>query len=535
MITGDVDVQAKLRNGSSIPHMGVDPEDVWEYVARGLRRRKYRDQAPRLINILKDRWKENETLEAIAAKNRLTKERVRQLEGKAINRMNELFADVGKYGIVNRLAWIEGNTADAVARHGGYVAVEEAERYLNWPKGSLRFWFLFNSGLGLLNQKAKNLRGDLELGRVTLTHESLSIAEGFKTENNGPGLSEIVQDIVGPKGIMRLGDVLATLDHRFGPNEDVTSAQLARGKALEARSGIVLLLSPERSESDTEIWVASGLSRAAREIARAMLYGPIEEDNISKNDTDERLAKGVRTDLISEWLDVHSYQKSNARAIEAVCARSPKVFARTGPTSWGLVGAGPQSAESEPSAITDVVNTVRTLLKTQAIVSKADVSRELSGSWSNAWLQITIALGLKDGYLINRYSEFQMPTGRTRYALDIGADLPESEKWRKRKAKPQQHGQLIQLVIATLKDTPPGLSENLVLRRVRDVRPDASADSVYVYLHHTLDDIVDILPNRIYRLKEHAIRELTEDLQGTLERYTQTSLQRITSNRFAQS
>ena len=52
------------------------------------------------------------------------------------------------------------------------------------------------------------------------------------------------------------------------------------------------------------------------------------------------LRTGFRSDLISDWLSENSEHKSSARAINAICERNSDVFARTGPASWGLLGAG---------------------------------------------------------------------------------------------------------------------------------------------------------------------------------------------------
>jgi hypothetical protein len=532
-ITENTEVQTKVKNGSSISHMGYDPDDAWKYLERGLRRRKQPNQANRLITILKARWQEGQTLEAIAVTNDLTRERVRQLEGIGIKRLNELFSTVGTHGISNRLAWIETNTSDAVAHRGGYVAIDKAEEDLNWPEGSLRFWFLFNSAFGLLNKAPKNLRGALQLGRITLAHDSLSIGDNPQPKHDEGELSAIIQDIVGSSKVMRLRDVLASLDHRFGQNEDVTSNPLARGTALETQGALVLLLSPEPSSQNREIWVAAGLSKAASEIARGILYEHLKEGDSPKNEPDEHLSIGVRTDLISEWLDVHSVHKSTTRAIEALCKRSPNVFAKTGPTSLGLTGAGAQNTEYQPSAMADVIEVVRNLLETLSIVSLADVTKELSSRWSNAWVSRTVALGVNKGYLINRLPEFPKPSGKNKYALGIGANLPESEKWRKRKPKPQEHGQLIKLTITILRDNPNGISEEHVLRCVRTTIPDASADSIGVYLSHALKDIAEVSPDRLFRLKDQSKLELTEDPEGTLERYAQTSLRNLDSDEFS--
>lgn len=516
------------KGGSSISELGYDPEDMLEYLKTELSKQKQPDQAARLVNILNARWQKGETLETVAVEYDLTRERVRQLEKKAIIWLSELFATVGTQDINHRLDWIESHTVKAVVSRGGYIAVGEVEGDLECPDGALRFWFFFNSAFGLLNEKPKNLRTTLQLGRVTLENDFLSTSDGFKPGGDAKRLAGVIRNIVGSRRVMRLGDVLTALDYRLGQNNDVTSNLLARGTALETRGCLVLLSSPEAIPIDRDIWVSVGLSKAAREIARAILYGPIKADGISITHSMDHLSKGVRSDLISEWLDLNSDHKSSTRAIEALCKRTPKVFAMTDATSIGLTGAGAQDFQFEPSVMADIVTVVRTLRETQTIVSMADVTKELSGRWSGAWVNQTVILGIDKGYLTNNYKDVESPDNRGKYALGTGTAIPESEKWRNRKPKPQEHGQLIKSVITVLKDEPDGISEEDVLRRVRNSTPDASADSVSVYLNHVLNDLITVSPDKLYRLKEESIRELTDNPKETLERYTETSLRNLT-------
>ena len=88
----------------------------------------------------------------------------------------------------------------------------------------------------------------------------------------------------------------------------------------------------------------------------------------------------------------------------------------------------------------DVVDAVLRLLGTHSIVSKADVIKDISNKWSVAWVDRTVGLGINKGYLINDHPESQKPGGRQKYALCIGANLPESDKWRKGKAYTDYNG-----------------------------------------------------------------------------------------------
>ena len=177
----DMDQQVKT---DMMARSSIDPRDVLEFIEQGSKTHKNGDQAPRLISILKNRWIDNKTLEEIAAEHGMTRERVRQLQAKAIKWVSEFFADVGTQHILDRLAWIEESTTEAVGRRGGYATIDETAGDLRCPSGSLRFWFFFNTAVGLLNPKQKNLRGVLKLGGIRLTKNHLSVGRLFEPDQD---------------------------------------------------------------------------------------------------------------------------------------------------------------------------------------------------------------------------------------------------------------------------------------------------------------------------------------------------------------
>jgi len=486
----DMDQQVKT---DMMARSSIDPRDVLEFIEQGSKTHKNGDQAPRLISILKNRWIDNKTLEEIAAEHGMTRERVRQLQAKAIKWVSEFFADVGTQHILDRLAWIEESTTEAVGRRGGYATIDETEGDLRCPSGSLRFWFFFNTAVGLLNPKQKNLRGVLKLGGIRLTKNHLSVGRLFEPDQDTAEWSNIIREIVGTPGVMRLDMVLSTIDDRFGRDEAVTPDILARGLALETKIGATLLLNPEETHKKTGIWISIGLGRVAREVARAIISMSNDISNIQADNPGELSQGGVRSDQISKWLEVNSRQTPNTRAVESICQRTSQVFARTGPSSWGLIGAGAQNVEPETTVMADIIDIVSGLLKNQPEVSTEDVKWNLSDKWSSGWIERTIDLGLEYGYLINAYPEFH-----TLY-LSIGKPIPGSQRVSNRKAKPQEHGLLMKLVVTILEDEPGGISEEQMLRRIRETIPETSADSIYVYLKHTLKDTVEITPDKLYR------------------------------------
>ncbi len=86
--------------------------------------------------------------------------------------------------------------------------------------------------------------------------------------------------------------------------------------------------------------------------------------------------------------------------------------------------------------------------------------------------------------------------------LGIGKAIPPSQKVSSRKSKPREHGRLMKLVITILENEPIGISEEHMMRRVREIIPETSADSIYVYLNHTLKDTIEITPDKLYRIKD---------------------------------
>jgi hypothetical protein len=498
--------QTQIEKSSSLLDSSADLDEFWRYVEG----RFSSNDRRRRIEILRGRWEHGKTLESIGDAVGVTRERVRQLEIKARTDLKKIFELYGNTGIVNRLTWVETQLYDSLELNGGYACITTIEQELGWAAGSIDFWFTLNISIGILNDEEKKVSGPSKLGRLTLDDGFLSTLDHKGRDSWVENPSETIKDIVGPTGIMRLSDLLNSLGQRYMNPDQIGSAILDKGKAFERRGDLVVLDGPNSSNNEC-LWVAVGLTPAACNIARAILNAKLNRRNpvnsgIGINDP---LIDGLRSDLIYKWLEEWSSDPTSIRGIEAVCSRFPNIFVQTGLTSWGLRGSGARELDNlnrSNSAMADVSDAIKELLQRQYTVTKLDVIRALSGTWSGGWVLQMIDAGLADGYLINRSNR----TGQ--YALDLGVEIPELIRYQT-KRRTQTHGELLGLVVSVLKAKPNGISDDHVICAIRETLPECSSSSISVYLRHNLKDILEITANGNYRLTEQAIQEIEE---GTL-------------------
>jgi len=495
--------EASLAERTPILPAGGDPSDVWAYIESRLKERD--------IAILRRRWLYNDTLSKIGLSIGITRERTRQIEAKATRTLRDGPTGLNANGLKERFHWIESQLYEAVTNRGGHGKISSVETALGWPTESVRTWIALNSVIGVLNPLQKGFKSNGDFGRLVFEGSDLFGLSTLITGADGFSLKQHVEAAVGPKGIMLLEDLLNTLDRQAIDHAPSESEPAERGRALERAGVLDLLEATHQCGAQSGYWVSAGLTFPALEIARAILYEsePNNNANNEEQPDNDPLLDGLRTDLISDWLLRNSDHKSNARAISLVCERNPTVFARTGPTSWGLVAAGANgdsydhSPSKEQSILAAVVDTVERLGQAKRFVSKVDVIDRLSPNWSGGWISQTIDQAVAKGYLINQQR------GRRHYVLTVGTPISSHDRLTSKKQFLREkgiHGETSQLVLAALSNQPAGLTENDVLRSVRDIRPDTSENSVYVYLNHTYRDIIEKLPTGHYRLRHEPSR-----------------------------
>lgn len=419
------ETRSMLSSGKVIRPVGGDPKDAWDYIDSRVGERQ--------ATILRKRWRDDETLEAVGQFLGITRERVRQLEVKSKKTLRHGKSGLKAKGITERINWVEMQLLEAVERQGGNAEISSIETALGWPERSVKTWFAFDSAVGVLGSEFSRKPGDF--GRLVFDKIHISSLATLVEEPGERPLAQLVKDIIGIKGMMELGDFIKAFDQQITGHGLINSDYLVRGRALE-NSGTLNLLEPAAQDNLThEPWVAVGLTFPTREIARAILFGPIPNAIADDHESPDssHLRTGVRTDLISDWLFHNSEHNSSARAIDVLCERYTDVFVRTGPTSWGLLGAGADDgiyqrySDDETSILAMVVDAVGEIRVTKNLVSKADVAKWLSGYCSPAWIDQNIDKAVEKGYLINE------PRGRPHFVLTVGKRLPENERYNSRK------------------------------------------------------------------------------------------------------
>jgi len=480
-------------NGRVMHVSGGDPADAWYYIEYLLGERQ--------TTVVKKRWLDGETLEVVAQPLNITRERVRQIEAKGKKTLRLRVSSLKKQGLIERVRWVEDQLVSGVDRHGGYAEIAALEAHLGWPERSCLTWFALNAAVGIFNPARSRTKG--KFGRLWSDGINVSSIGGDSSDPEDESLLESIEEIIGPMGIMRLEDFMATFDRRHGGERSENSDPKERGKAFESAGLLDYLESNYLDVLRAGSWVSAGLPQIGREIARAILYGtdPDEEPDAFEPSGPNRLRRGLRSDLIAYWLSGNSDHQSSVRALDVYCERYPLVFAKTGDNSWGLLGAGAEASDSsanEPSTRALVAFAVKELMQNGTPVSKARVIDRLSAYRSSAWINLHIDRGLEDGYLENVASRPPY------YDLRLAKELPYHEQIQSyleavmpRGAK----GQTRELVFEALEGKQQGLPENDILRYVRRSYPSASAVSIFIYLRYTYVDLIEETPAGNYRLK----------------------------------
>jgi len=503
-----------ILGGKVIRATGGDPIDVWDYIVGCV--------GDRQATILKKRWLHRETLELVAQPIGLTRERVRQLEAKSQRTLRDSKTGLKDKGLGERLQWVENQLFRCIEDHGGYAEIGSMELTLGWPENSLKAWFAFNAVVGVLSPRSSHSIG--KFGRVWFNRSNVSNVTELSDDSDSGFLRQIGENIVGPMGIMRLEDFLATLDRRHMDQWTRNPDRSKRGQALESAGIVKVLEASYLDELRSGRWVTVGLTNAANEVARAILYGSDPDDDYSDSEGSniDHLRRGLRSDLIAYWLDGNSNYKSRARVIDNLCKRNTQVFVQTDSTSWGLLGAGAMalvSDEQDQSNLGLVMYAVKEIRKTKSPVTKLDVIDWLSDYCSSRVVRIHIDEALRDGYLIDQRRRYN------RNDLHIGLELPLHDRVEgPLNSGPLllKHGRLSALVLEVLEGEPQGLTENEITRYVRQRRPEASAISIGIYLQYTFNDLVGVTPTGRYRLLSHSgpTGKIVSDSPSTIDTLT---------------
>jgi hypothetical protein len=347
-----------------------------------------------------------ETLAEIGAIYGVTRERIRQIESRLVRRYSNRARSM--LGVL----WERSARrviAEFVARTGGIIPEDDVASWLQ----------LEPHGFALLRRLISGEGQDEESSELDFSGGSVSVLGDSTTLRN------LVREAIGPTGIMRLGDAVMTL-RRLRPDLRVLdSGSPEEVEALLANAGAWEAIEASPSEAMmSDVWVTAGLTRAANRAVRALLYaiGPDGEPT-------------SRTDLVLSWIRSRTGEAVSEQAFDATCDRYPMVFVRTGPTSWGLVGAGAAPASirrGAPSApgeiielVTDAVLSAETGLTLEEVITEVreqreDVSAVTIKLYLNYFHSERFVLGPDGRYRIDaRYLEHLRSPGARPSTIDI--------------------------------------------------------------------------------------------------------------------
>jgi hypothetical protein len=342
---------------------------------------------------------EVETLEKIAVDLHLTRERVRQLESKTVSYL------LSRKGFSRSLSlaltefehqirvWLSklGNTAS------GQEILEQFGQYFNFNG------FQPSPGMAFLceavNLIARPLRRDGDVWFASLSEADYSrIVKVYcavnDTDLDGTGTTttlgqlkdvriitktlgsnaiETIQTeakrLIGATKVMRFNEFVTGLIGRCQaveiPGRMWESHQRARqvpdvidSRFLATLAGVSVVPAAEYERIALGEWVTCDLTKRAQAVVRAIIYGGANWSAIeSKVAPEDCLKSGIPSEFIIEDVANRSGFYITEQALDELCRRNSDVFVRTGPRSWGLIGAGAMASQDDISR--SVVQQVR--------------------------------------------------------------------------------------------------------------------------------------------------------------------------------
>ena len=327
---------------------------------------------------------EVETLESVAQDVGLTREWVRQLESKALQ---ALFAHKGLGETVSRrmglfqtrlLRWVS-KLGNAVS---GQEVLGEFGKYLDFHGYQPSLAMAFLCELAGLVVRAPRREGDVWFASLTeadyerfeRVYQMLDHAHGEEERTsatqtftdfeevrlvaNAAGIESIetvraqAKRVIGPAKVMRADKFISSLMrydllskaiidclkpdaeeklHSYNPVPGLL-AKLTRVSVVPAGEYERIIFGQ---------WITSDLTKRVQAVVRAIIYAGTNQGAIGpKIKPTECLKYGAHSESIVRDLASQSAFSMSEPALEQLCRRNADVFVRTGPRSWGVVGAG---------------------------------------------------------------------------------------------------------------------------------------------------------------------------------------------------
>lgn len=336
-----------------------------------------------------------ETLEEVAKDldntRDLTRERVRQLEDKALQLIRarkrlgaELFSSFQEFKEQVKL-WLSMNNHVAHAQE----LLDHFNNYIDFDKYEpFSSMFFLCSIAGLWVKRVNRIvcgwfvaTSEVEYQRFTdaykvLMNSSLDEAD-MTTENSVEHVREVrailsltdlknvatirslANQIIGPSRIIPYDEFILSLRRRCPLCKKMTEL-LRRIEAGDTRlnhegrqlvchlAGVSTISAAEYERLLFGEWISCGLTERAQDVAQAIIYsGANDVPPGEQVEPTIKLKQGRSAEQIVNYLANRIGHEISEQALDEMCRRNPDVFVRTGPRSWGLIGAGAERNEKE--------------------------------------------------------------------------------------------------------------------------------------------------------------------------------------------
>lgn len=356
-----VGVIGQLDEGQSSIYLVPEPESI----DRNNSQRLIQGLADRLLKIddrqfkvLKGRLQEGSTLEVIGQSLGLTRERARQIERKAKENLRTIASASEVLEAVIPIHYALENlggraTIQELSREVGAspfslsIAVELAANHPHFQDISLISGF--ETHLPLNFASLKKATDVLELSALdSITKERSSFAMGSSGVKRGSEYLRNLSDSIGEKISCTHTPILSTLG------------------ALEQKGLVAIGRVHPSEELEYGPWAIYPQTPRTVQIAQAILKVGSEEASKSVgafSGSYFHSQDGVQNHLLTEQLFKSTGIRTMETSVNELCKRYPEIFVRSGPSRWGLIGAGAQYSDAKAEKKLDHGTTIDLLVE----------------------------------------------------------------------------------------------------------------------------------------------------------------------------